>query len=259
MIRGLYVSSGAMTPAMRAQEILANNLANVSTGGFRQDRLAFHGLLDARMADAPGAGPEARGTAGAGLPGAVGPGGPGAVISPGLRSGMDLSPGVLETTGDRLHLAVSGAGFFGVQGPEGELYTRDGALRLTEDGTLVHRSGYPVITGGGALTLPPGATFDVASDGTVLINGEPGGKISLFALPDASQIRHAGAGLISYTGDAEEDAASGLVQGALEGSNVDPVSIMVEMMALLRGMEANQKAIVAQDGSLGRLIQWAAG
>ena len=109
------------------------------------------------------------------------------------------------------------------------------------------------------LTLPPGATFDVASDGTVLINGKAGGKISLFSLPDASQIRHAGSGLISYTGDAEEDAASSIVQGSLEGSNVDPVAIMVEMMALLRGMEANQKAITAQDGSLGRLIQWAAG
>jgi len=165
----------------------------------------------------------------------------------------------METTGNRLHLAVSGNGFLAVQGPEGELYTRDGALRLSEDGTVVHRSGYPLLTEGGAITIPPGSSFDVASDGTVFIDGAPGGKIRVAALPDASEIRHAGAGLVSYTGEAEADTSSGLVQGALEGSNVDPVSTMVEMMALVRGMEANQKAIVAQDGSLGRLIQWAAG
>ncbi len=258
MIRGLYVSAGAMTPAMRAQEILANNLANVSTGGFRQDRLAFHGLLDRRTAAAM----EERAQAAEGLPAGGVPGDPGrphGTVTPGLASGMDLSAGAMETTGNALHLAVTGTGFLGVQGPDGELYTRDGALRLTDEGTLVHRSGYPLITGGGALMLPPGATFDVASDGTVLINGTPGGRISLFTLPEAAMIRHAGAGLISYAGDAEGDTASTLVQGALEGSNVDPVSIMVEMMALLRGMEANQKAISAQDGSLGRLIQWAAG
>ncbi len=258
MIRGLYVSAGAMTPAMRAQEILANNLANVSTGGFRQDRLAFHGLLDARTEAAGEGEPQgAEGPRGAGDPAVAGM--QGGTVTPQLASGMDLSAGVMETTGNTLHLAVSGTGFLGVQGPDGELYTRDGTLRLTGDGTLVHRSGYPLITGGGALTLPPGATFDVASDGTVLINGTPGGKISLFSLPETGLIRHAGAGLISYTGDAGEDDASSLVQGALESSNVDPVSIMVEMMALLRGMEANQKAIAAQDGSLGRLIQWAAG
>jgi flagellar basal body rod protein FlgG len=242
---------------MRAQEILANNLANAATGGFRQDRVAFE-----RVIQEAGVVPGATGAAGA----AGGPGATGALAveeglgaAPRLVTGLDTGPGPLETTESPFHLAVAGPGFLAVQGPEGELYTRDGTLQLAPDGTLLHRSGYPLLTEGGALTVPPGGDFTVAGDGTVFINGEARGKIRVVALPDPASLSHAGAGLLRSAVPGEADATSRVIQGSLEGANVDPVLAMVDMVSLLRGFEANQRAILAQDGTLGRLVQWANG
>jgi len=266
MIRGVHISAGALGPAMRAQEILANNLANASAGAFRQDRIAFHRALGGLLPDASGDGTapaEAQGGAGATAAGLAG----GADVAaeavssaaPTVTARLDLGPGPLETTGGRLHLAVNGPGFFAVQGPEGELYTRDGSLRLGPDGDMLHRSGYPLLTEGGALRVPPGSEFTVAADGTVFLDGSPAGKLRLVALPDVAGLRHAGQGLLSSAVPGEADASSQVIQGALEGSNVDPVLAMVDMVALLREFEANQRSLLVQDGSLGRLISWAAG
>jgi flagellar basal-body rod protein FlgF len=244
MIRGLMVSADAMTPIQHAQEILSNNLANAVTGGFRQDRLAFHQAEEsARGASLPAGSAVESGSAAA----------------PELVEQLDFRVGPLQATQDRLNLAISGPGFFVVQGPQGELYTRDGSLRLGADGTLLHRSGYPILTEGGPITLPPSAEFTVAADGTAMVNGAAAGKLRLVALPDTKGVQHAGEGLVRSDTPAETDAGSRVVQGFLEGANVDPVSTMVDMMALLHNYEANQKAILTQDGSLGRLIQWAAG
>jgi flagellar basal-body rod protein FlgF len=254
MIRGLWISAGALSPTMRAQEILANNLANSATGGFRQDRVAFERVVQE-------AGQAAGAASASGTPGAGGtsPQEEGLGAAPRLRTGLDTSPGPLETTDSPFHLAVAGPGYFAVQGPEGELYTRDGTLQLAPDGTLLHRSGYPILTEGGALTVPPGGDFAVASDGTVSINGQARGKLRVVALPDPTTLSHAGAGLLRSAVPGAADITSRVVQGSLEGANVDPVLAMVDMVSLLRGFEANQRAIITQDGTLGRLVQWANG
>jgi flagellar basal-body rod protein FlgF len=257
MIRGLWISAAALSPTTRAQEILANNLANAGTGGFRQDRVAFE-----RVVQAAGAASGATGAAApAGAPGALGVSGveEGLGAAPRLITRLDPGPGPLETTDSPYHLAVAGPGYFAVQGPDGELYTRDGTLQLAPDGTLLHRSGYPLLTEGGALTVPPGGDFTVASDGTVSVNGESRGKLRVVALPDPSSLSHAGTGLLRSAIPGEADATSRVIQGSLEGANVDPVLAMVDMVTLLRGFEANQRAIIAQDGTLGRLVQWANG
>jgi flagellar basal-body rod protein FlgF len=245
MIRGLMVSARALTPLENAQEILANNLANSATGGFRQDRVAFHSQVAAALGGGaqPAAAEAVTGTAAATE----------------LTQSVDLSTGPLEMTEDRFHLAANGPGFFVVQGPEGDLYTRDGALHLGPDGTLLHKSGYPILSEGGAIVVPAGGTFSVAADGSITVNGEARGKVRLVTLADARGVTHAGPGLLRSETPAEADATSGIVQGAVEGANVDPVSTMVQMMSLLHDYEANQKALLTQDGSLGRLIQWAAG
>lgn len=252
MIRGLWISAAALSPTMRAQEILANNLANAATGGFRQDRVAFEQVV-LQAGAAPSSAP--------GAPGATGvlAAEEGAGAAPRLVTRLDSEPGPLETTESPFHLAVAGSGYLAVQGPEGELYTRDGTLQLSPDGTLLHRSGYPLLTEGGALTVPPGGDFTVTSDGTVSINGEARGKLRVVALPDPASLSHAGAGLLRSAVPGAADTTSRVVQGSLEGANVDPVLAMVDMVALLRGFEANQRAIIAQDGTLGRLVQWANG
>jgi flagellar basal-body rod protein FlgF len=249
MIRGLWVSAQALTPLERAQEILANNLANASTGGFRQDRVAFHATASATAEDGTASGEAA----------AAGTASGSAISSPSLTSRLDLTQGALETTEDSFHLAIQGPGFFAVQGPQGPLYTRDGTVHPGPDGTLLHQSGYPLLSEGGAITVPPGASFAVAADGSVFVNGSPAGKIRVVALPNTRGVTHAGAGLVSSETPAETDTSSRVVQGAAEAANVDPVLTMVDMMAMLHGYEADQRAILTQDGSLGRLIQWASG
>jgi flagellar basal-body rod protein FlgF len=243
MIRGLWISAGALSPTMRAQEILANNLANAATGGFRQDRVSFERAMD-------GAGTTASATAG---------GEEASAAAPTLRSALDAAAGPLETTDNPFHLALSGSGYFAVQGPQGELYTRDGALQRAADGTVLHRSGYPLLTEGGALTVPAGANFTVQSDGTVLIDGESRGKLRVVTLPNSASLSHAGAGLLASAVPGEADTTSRVIQGSLEGANVNPVLAMVDMVSMLRSFEANQRAIIAQDATVGRLVQWANG
>jgi flagellar basal-body rod protein FlgF len=255
MIRGLWISAGAMSPAMRAQEILANNLANAATGGFRQDRVAFEQVVLQAGAASASSAASAGASASEGVFGAE----EGAGAAPRLVTRLDAGPGPLETTESPFNLAVAGPGYLAVQGPEGELYTRDGTLQLSPDGTLLHRSGYALLTEGGAITVPPGGSFTVASDGTVSINGEARGKLRVVALPDPASLSHAGAGLLRSAVPGEADTTSRVIQGSLEGANVDPVLAMVDMVSLLRGFEANQRAIIAQDGTLGRLVQWANG
>ena len=246
MIRGLLISAGALTPATRAQEILANNLANVNTTGFKQDRFAFHRELAAGATGPAGSGPTGGGIV------QNSPAG-----DPQLVGKLDVSPGSFETTGNPLHLSIAGSGFFAVQGPDGELYTRDGSLLRGADGTITTRSGYPLLTDGGTLTVAPSAALAFGADGTVYVDGSPQGKVKLVGLPDASQITHAGSGLVRSAQPAEEDTVSRVVQGSLEGANVDPVSTMVQMTELLHDYQANQSALLTQDGSLGKLIQWA--
>lgn len=245
MIRGLWISASGLDPAMRAQEILANNLANVGTEGFRADHVAFHRLVGTAGGERASASPPELAEA--------------ASASPALQQRIDLTPASIETTDNPFHLALQGAGFFTVQAPEGERYSRDGSLRRAADGTLLHASGHPIASEGGSITVPADASFVVASDGRVLVNGESRGRLKIVSLPDATALRHAGQNLLSSATPGVEDGATQVVQGALESANVDPVDTMVQMMALLRTFEANQRAILTQDGSLARLINWAAG
>ncbi|MCA9729093.1 MAG: flagellar hook-basal body protein [Candidatus Eisenbacteria bacterium] len=239
MIRGMWVSASALGPAQRAEEILANNLANVSTPGFRQVRFAFQ--------QAAGA---------AGLPTLPG-GAPAPGQAPGLTTQLDLSEASLETTGNPLDLSVVGSGFFAVQGPGGPLYTRDASLVRGLDGTLLHRSGYPILTESGPVVVPDGGTFDVGPDGTVKVDGETFGRLQVVELPDPTNLRLAGRNLIQTDAPVVAIESPQVVQGASEGANADPVETMVEMMAVLRAFQANQSAILTQDSSLGQLIRWA--
>lgn len=239
MIRGMWVSASALGPAQRAQEILANNLANVGTPGFRQVRFAFQQEADAM-----------------GVP--LLPGGASAPAqTPGLVTQLDLAEASLETTGNPLDLSLAGTGFFAVQGPEGPLYTRDASLVRGLDGTLLHRSGHPILTEGGPVIVPESGTLEVAADGTVKVDGASVGRLQVMELPDPTLLRLAGRNLIQTNAEVLPVESPQVVQGAVEGANSDPVATMIEMLAVLRSFQANQSAISTQDASLGQLIRWA--
>src|ERR1700691_3247989 len=126
------MAASGMRARMESLDLLANNIANASTGGYKADR-EFYSLYAAADAEADN---------GTTMP----------VIQ---RQYTDLSQGMLQATGNSLDVALSGAGFFAVQGPSGPLYTRNGNFRLASDGKLISAEGDPVTaTGGVALTLP---------------------------------------------------------------------------------------------------------
>ncbi|MCA9756801.1 MAG: flagellar basal-body rod protein FlgF [Candidatus Eisenbacteria bacterium] len=259
MNRGIRVSAAALTPLARAQEILANNLANVSTTGFREDRVGFERLLAATAQPGPGganAGAQAGGTPAPGAAGAGGGAGA-SLAAPALGRRVDLESGAIDTTGGPLDLALVGPGFFTVQTPDGPAYTRDGSLSLDPEGQLVHRSGNPLLGEGGPITLAAGSLFEVDTDGTVRVDGEAQGRLQVVTFDDPTTLRHAGRGLLASDTPGTPLETARVVQGSLESSNVDPVGTMVEMMTVLRSFEANHNALMTQDQTLAQLVRWA--
>ena len=233
MVNGSRASAAGMRPAMLAQEILANNLANASTAGFRQDRIAFQQLYTGRST-----------LQGFGM------------ASPQIVSRIDPRPGVLEVTDRPLDLAIDGDGYFAVSTPDGERYTRAGHFVLSSEGTLTTPQGFPVLSEGGPLTLPGDVPVSITSNGTLRGEERTYGRVRIVRFEPNTPMRHAGAGLLIADGDAEAAENARVLQGVIEGANVSPVQAMVEMITLLRHFEMNQKALRTQDETLGQLLSW---
>jgi flagellar basal-body rod protein FlgF len=234
MVKGILTSAGAMRPALTVHSILANNLANATTAGFRQDRVAFQQLISG-AADA----------AGQDLSGA-----------PTLATALDLTAGAYEVTDRPFDIAIQGEGFFVVQTPAGEQYTRGGQLKLAENGLLVTPQGHPIMGEGGPLVLPADAPLSISPNGELRSGQQPIGRLRLVTLPAGSQPQHVGGGLLAVEGEVAPADGARVLQGVIEGANVEPVQAMVDMITLLRHFEMNQKALQAQDASLGHLLSW---
>jgi len=249
--RGLYVSvSAARAEESRLRTVL-NNIANVQTTGYKQDKTAttdFHEMLLSRLGGPP-VGDEA-------LPelGAL------ATSAAAQVPVVDFSQGPLVDTGRPLDLALSGPGFFAVQTPEGVRYTRFGNLRTDASGLLTQPDGNPVLGVNGQLHLGPG-TIRVDGEGIVFVDGREAGRLRLVEIPPET-IRKAGA---NYFEALDETAAqparhTAVNQGFLEGSNVDSARAAIELMEVLRSYSAAQECVRLQDevtgraaGELGRL------
>ena len=223
----LYIATAAAQQAMLAQAVNANNLANVSTTGFKADLLAFQSLpLDDQGVS-------------------------GRVYSTVDQNGVDLTPGPVTTTGQQLDVAVSGDGWLAVQSSDGtEAYTRSGSLRLTSSGTLINGSGRPVLGNGGPIAIPPAEKIEIGDDGTISIRPEgqtPSAMVVVDRIklvnPDQSQLVKGEDGLMRLQDEsiAAPDSGVRLISGALEMSNVNAVDAMVNMIALSRQFEAEVK------------------
>ena len=234
--------------------VIANNLANVGTNGFKRDRANFATLAyqDARVAGQQSSEETAYAT-GLNL---------GTGVSIQSTSRIDTQ-GALNTTDNPLDLALDGAGFFQVQLPGGQLgYTRAGNFTRSSEGQLVTAQGYPVLP---AVTLPEGTTsIVVAPDGTasavVAGNTEPQqlGQITLAAFANPAGLQAAGDNFLMETGAsgaaqlgaAGEGGRGHIRQGMLEGSNVNVVEELVDMIECQRAFEINSKMISAVDEML---------
>ena len=225
MDKMVYLSNSGAKAAMARQEVLANNLANVSTVGFRAELHAFRSV--------PVQG-DAAVTRAFALESTV---------------GYNDAPGVLQQTGRSLDVASPGKAWFAVQSLDGtEAYTRAGAMELNAEGVLTLRNGLSVQGEGGPITIPPNAQVQIASDGTVSAsapNTPPAivGKLKLVE-PQAALVR--GTDGLFRTANGQELPASETAKvqsGALEGSNVSPVETMVAMIAAARQFEQQMKTL----------------
>ena len=219
------VAASGLRARMESLDLLANNLANASTGGYKADR-EFYSLYVAPEA----AGNDSIST----MP----------VIE---RPWTDLSQGLLQSTGNPLDLALSGKGFFTVQGPGGPLYTRNGGFHLAADGTLVTAEGYPVRGGNGAgLTLQASSPVEIAADGTVTQDGNTIGQLQVVDFPGAQGLAKQGASYFRATDPAAQPAASSgtaVEQGHREASNTGTADAGVRLVNIMRQFEMLQKAV----------------
>ena len=224
MDRLIYLSMAGAKASLQRQDSLANNLANVSTPGFRAELQAF------RAVPVRGDGASTR------------------VYALETSVGYDDRAGPLQTTGRALDVAPQGKAWLSVQALDGtEAYTRAGALQVNAEGQLTTLSGLPVLGEGGPITLPSNATVEVAADGsisTTVGNGRPqqAGRLKLVQ-PEAALTR--GIDGLFRAADGELPVAPGarLQSGALEGSNVSAVETMVAMIAAARQFEQQMKML----------------
>ena len=221
----IYLSMSGAKATLQRQDTLANNLANVSTVGFRAELQAF------RAVPVNGSGASTR------------------VYALETTPGYDATPGVVQSTGRNLDVAMKGNAWLAVQALDGtEAYTRAGALEIDAEGVLTSAGGLTVLGDGGPITVPADASVSIGADGTLSAKSANGktstiGKLKLVT-PEAPLERGAD-GLFRAADGAElaADPAARVQDGALEGSNVSPVQTMVAMISAARQFEAQMKLL----------------
>jgi len=228
MDRIIYTAMSGANASMARQQLLSNNLANVSTNGFRAEMATFRAVP------------------------VRGDGAPTRAFALEATAGHLDTPGPVTTTGRNMDVAAMGNAYFALQGLDGtEAYTRAGALQVSSSGQLVSQSGLPMLDSGGApITVPTNAQVSIASDGTVSgkIGGQPSqllGRLKMVTPNDELRLKRGEDGLFRSADGAPlpQDPAAKLADGALEGSNVNPVETMVGMISVARQFETHMQML----------------
>ena len=240
---GIYTAASGMLAEEAAQQIIAQNLANASTTGYKQDIPIFSSFEEnlVSFADQTGENTSALGELGNGtaMQGSV----------------TDLQQGSLTKTGNSFDLAMTGDAFLSVATAAGTNYTRDGALGVDGQGNLVQTaSGLDVLdASGNAIQLPTNAkNITFQDDGSIIVDGKTFDKLGLFAIQSSDVPNKIGGNLLTTSIQpaavtVNSDPTAGVRSGYLEQSNVNIVKEMVTMIAASRAYEANQKALTSQD------------
>ena len=232
----LYIAMTGAHAILQRQTVTANNLANANTTGFRADEAQFSALP------------------------VYGQGLPTRAYTATMNQSVDFQSGPVVHTGRPLDVAVNGQGWLAVQGPGGqEAYTRDGNLQISGQGILTTATGHPVLGVNGApISLPPMQSLVIGADGVVSgvpVGGQPDAVMAINQIklvnPPEKTLQKGADGLFQTSGgkSAPENANVVLEPGALEGSNVNPVNSMIQMLQDSRQFEIQTKLMqtVSQD------------
>jgi len=231
-----YAACAGLRTQTQALEVLANNLANINTNGYREQQPTFRSLL-----------------AGAG----------GQQIDPLSRaindfnvlgdSRLDLSSGNFQRTGNPFDLALEGKGFFAIQTRAGTLYTRNGNFQSAPDGRLISAGGDVVLGEQGPIVLPSGEV-SISPDGTLSVNGAVAGKLRVVEFTADAPLTAEGNSYYSAPANAAQPATGTYVrQGMIESSNVNPVTAVVSLMAVQRHAEMLGRALSAFYSDINRI------
>jgi len=215
IVNGMTRAAHALHYYERRQEILANNLANADTTGFKAERVFAQVIGDAL---------------------------------PAANTATDLTAGALKVTDEPLDLALGGDGFFVVETPDGERLTRRGSFRLDAEGRVVDPNGNPLLGEGGPIVVS-GASIDVGTDGQVKVDGKEVARLRIESIPEGANLQHAGGSLFlpDPAGGPLPDGERLVKQGALEASNVNTVGSLVDMIEIQRAYTAVQRAVTTLD------------
>ena len=217
-------AASGLQARMDSFDMLANNLANTSTSGFKADREFYSTYLapeivnqsDPLVGEAP-------------------------VVQ---RQWTDFAQSTLVRTGNATDFALSGAGFFAVNGPNGPLYTRNGNFHFSPQGVLTTAEGYAVrLVGGQPLQTQSTDPLEVQPDGTVQQNGNALGQLELVDFKDPSQLNKQSGAYFQGAATAASPATAQVYQGQIESSNVSPAEAAARMVSLLRNFDMLQRAV----------------
>jgi flagellar basal-body rod protein FlgG len=253
MLRAFSTAATGMTAQQKMVDVIANNLANINTTGFKRSQINFQDLLYVELQES-------------GTEVASGINSPsGLEIGSGVQAASTIkvfTAGEFQNTGRKLDIAIRGGGFLQVTLPNGDMrYTRDGALQINANGQLVTTTGYSIEP---AITVPTDAvSIDFGDDGGVNITDPSGtqsvvGTLQLVRFPNPSGLSSEGDNLMAETpasgtpttGTAGENGFGTIQSGFLEKSNVQMVSELVSLITAQRAYEINSRAIKAGDDML---------
>ncbi|MDP4182200.1 MAG: flagellar hook-basal body protein [Bacillota bacterium] len=252
MIRGLYTSGWSLMANSKKMDVISNNLANADTNGYKEDIAVFETfpeVLTKRVNDTMSAS------------------NPSAQVGK-MQLGSDVGEiftnydqGKLLRTQNNLDFAIqnSNSAFFTVGKPDDqgnikEYYSRDGSFVIDSNNQLVTKEGYLVMGEKGPITLN-GDNFSVKNDGSIIQNGAMVDKLKVTEFTETKSLKKIGDNLIEKDATTKEQPFKGAVtQGFLEGSNINVVKEMVDMISVMRSYEANQRLLQAQDSTLEKAV-----
>ena len=233
MENSAYIALSRQSSLRSELNIVANNIANANTTGFKREGMVFQEYLNKPAHDKQ----QFSFVQGAGL-------------------ARDLSDGALHTTGNSFDLGLSGEGYFVVETPQGQRFTRNGRFQMNAEGNLTTAQGYQVLSGGAPINIPQDqGRLNVSKDGTISTDEGEIGKVDVVKFDDPRELKKAAGGLYLTTQPPQAAENYTIQQGMLEDSNVEPILEMTRMMTLNREYSSIQKFTQAEDQRIKKAIQ----